>query len=44
MKGAMVVARDIKSGTLYTTAWCMNIATVAESASNSSPWHNRLDI
>ena len=42
MKGATVVARGSKSGTLYTTAGCMNIATVAESVSNSSLWHNRL--
>ena len=42
MKGTMVVARGLKSGTLYTTAGCMNIAAVAESASNSSLWHNRL--
>ena len=33
-KGAMVVARGSKSGTLYTTAGCMNITAVAESASN----------
>ena len=38
----IVVGRGTKSGTLYTTAGCMNIATVAESASNSSLWHNRL--
>ena len=43
MKGATVVARGSKSGTLYTTAGCMNIAAVAESASNSSLWHNRLE-
>ena len=42
VKGAMVVARDTKSGTLYTTSGCMNIAVVAESTSNSSLWHNRL--
>ena len=42
MKGAMVVARGIKSGTLYTTAGCMNMVAIAESASNSSLWHNRL--
>ena len=36
MKGAVVVARDTKSGTLYTTVGCMNIAAIAESASNSS--------
>ena len=36
MKGATVVARGSKSGTLYTTAGCMNIADVVESASNSS--------
>ena len=41
MKGAMVVARDTKFGTLYTTGGCMNIVVVAESASNSSLWHNR---
>ena len=38
----MVVARGIKSGTLYTTAGCMNMAAIIESASNSSLWHNRL--
>ena len=43
MKGAKVVARGSKSGTLYTTAGCMNIAAVAESASNSSLRHNRLE-
>ena len=32
----MVEARDTKSGTLYTTAGCMNMGVVAESASNSS--------
>ena len=42
MKGAMMVACGTKSGTLYTTAGCLNIASVAESASNSSLWHNRL--
>ena len=43
MKGATVVARGSKSGTLYTTTGCMNIAAVAESASNSSLRHNRLE-
>ena len=43
MKGATVVARGSKYGTLYTTAGCMNIAAVAESASNSSLRHNRLE-
>ena len=38
----MVVARGTKSGTLYTTAGYMNRDVVAESASNSSIWHNRL--
>ena len=42
MKGTTVVARDTKSRTLYTTTGCMNIAAVAESASHSSLWHNRL--
>ena len=36
MKGATVVERGTKSGTLYTTAGCMNMVAVAESASNSS--------
>ena len=36
VKGAMVVARDTKSGTLYTTTGCMNMAAFAEGASNSS--------
>ena len=43
MKGATVVARGSKSGTLYTTAGCMNIAVVALSASNSSLQHNILE-
>ena len=38
----MVIARDTKSGNLYTTAGCMNMIVVAKSASNSSLWHNRL--
>ena len=42
VKGAMVVARGTKSGTLYTTAECINMTAAAESASNSSLWHNRL--
>ena len=42
MKGAMVVARGTKSGTLYTTAGCINMAAVAEGASGSCLWHNRL--
>ena len=36
VKGVMVVARYTKSGTLYTTAGCINMAAVVESASNSS--------
>ena len=43
MKGAMVVACGSKSRTLYTTVGCMNIAVAAESASNSSLRHNRLE-
>ena len=39
VKGAMVVACSTKSGTLYTIGGCMNIATVVESAPNSSIWH-----
>ena len=42
MKGAMVVARGTKSGTLYTTAGCINMVVVAEGASGSCLWHNRL--
>ena len=36
LKGVMVVARSTKSGTLYIIVGCMNIAAIAESASNSS--------
>ena len=42
MKGAMVVARGTKSGTLYTTAGFINMAVVAEGASGSCLWHSRL--
>ena len=42
MKGDIIVARGTKSGTLYTTAWCINMAVVAEGASGSCLWHNRL--
>ena len=42
MKGAMVVACGSKSGTLYTTAGCINMAAIAEGASSSCLWHNRL--
>ena len=42
VKGALVVARGTKSGTLYTTAGCINMAVVAEGASSSCLWHNRL--
>ena len=42
MKGAMVVAHGTKSGTLYTTAGCINMGAVAEGASGSCLWHNRL--
>ena len=41
VNGALVVARGTKSGTLYTTAGCINIVVVIESASNSSLWNNR---
>ena len=36
LKCAMVVARGIKSRTLYTTLGCMNMVAVAEGTSNSS--------
>ena len=42
MKGDIIVARGTKSGTLYTTAGCINMAAVAEGASGSCLWHNRL--
>ena len=42
VKGATVVARGTKSGTLYTTAGCINMAAVAEGASGACLWHNRL--
>ena len=42
VKGAMVVARGTKSGTLYTTAGCINMVVVAEGVSGSCLWHNRL--
>ena len=42
VKGAMVVARGTKSGTLYTTAGCINMAVVAEGDFGSCLWHNRL--
>ena len=38
----MVVAHGTKSGTLYTTAVCINMAIVAEGSSDSCMWHNRL--
>ena len=42
VKGAMVVARGTKYGTLYTTAGCINMVVLAEGASSSCLWHNRL--
>ena len=42
VKGAMVGARGTKSGTLYTTAGCINMVAVAKGASGSCLWHNRL--
>jgi len=43
VKGAMVVARGMKFGTLYTTTGCTNLVTdVAESSFSRSLWHNRL--
>ena len=43
LKGAMVVARGTKSGTLYTTIGCINMDAVAEGASNSCLWNTNLD-
>ena len=42
VKGAMVVARGTKFGTLYTTAGCINLAIVVEGDSGSCMWHNKL--
>ena len=42
VNGAMVLARCTKSGTLYTTTGCINMVVVAEGASGSCLWHNRL--
>ena len=42
MKGAIVVACVTNSGTLYTTAGCINKAGVPEDASGSCLWHNKL--
>ena len=42
MKGAIVVACVTNSGTLYTTAGCINKAGVPEGASGSCLWHNRV--
>ena len=42
VKGAMVIAHSTKSETLYTTAGCIKMAVVAEGASSSCLWHNRL--
>ena len=42
VKGAMVVARGTKSGTVYTTAGCINMAVVAKGVSGSCLWNNRL--
>ena len=39
----MVVAYGTKSRTLYTSAGCMNMTTLAVSALNSSLWNNRLE-
>jgi len=43
VKGAMVVARGMKSATLYTTVGCTNlVANVVESSCSTSLWYNRL--
>ena len=42
VKGAIAVARGTKFGTLQTTAGCINMAAIAEGASGSFLWHNRL--
>ena len=38
----MVVDRGTKSRTFYTTTGCINMTAVAEGASGSFMWHNRL--
>ena len=35
VNGAMVVACGTKSGTMYSTTWCINMAVVAKGASGS---------
>ncbi|KAF3634927.1 putative disease resistance RPP13-like protein 3-like isoform X1 [Capsicum annuum] len=42
VRGAMVVARGTRIGTLYTTVGCINMVVVAEGAFDSCLWHNRL--
>jgi transposase InsO family protein len=42
VKGAMVIARGTKSGTLYTTSESRNVVAVTDSTSRSSLWHCRL--
>ena len=42
MKGAKVVARGTKFRTLDTTAGCINMVDVAEGASDSCMWNNKL--
>lgn len=41
-KGAMVVARGNKTGTLYMTSSCRDTVAIANSTENSSLWHCRL--
>ena len=38
----MVVARGVKTGTLYINSSCKSTVAVVDSATNSELWHNRL--
>ena len=42
VKGAMVVARSTKYGTLYTTTGCIIMDAATEGASGSCLWHKRV--
>ena len=41
-KGAMVVARGNKTGTLYMTTSCRDMVAVVDSTAKTELWHNRL--
>ena len=41
-KGAMVVSRGNKTGTLYMTTNTMNVVAVADAGIDSNLWHHKL--